>query len=267
MRQEHDGTDRQILDEGAEAVTRFCSPGPPPKLRRRDEALLDRAETFAVEVSGDEVRVYAWGTGPTILLVHGWASCAAHLAAFVDPLVNRGHRVVAADMPAHGRSTGALSSFYAFEQTLWRLRAIVGPPAGVVAHSGGAVVTTMAASNGLEVPGAVFVAPMVRLSSGAAAFAAATGLDAEQTRAFTAGMQRRFGRDVWERTATDLLIEGLNLPALLIHDRDDPEVSYDEVRRLAALWPGAQLVTTVGLGHQRILRHAEAVERAVAFLT
>ncbi|MEZ4682380.1 MAG: alpha/beta fold hydrolase [Caldilineaceae bacterium] len=49
---------------------------------------------------------YSWGSGPTVLLVHGWAGRGSQLAPLVAPLVNAGYRVVAFDAPAHGDSPG-----------------------------------------------------------------------------------------------------------------------------------------------------------------
>ena len=37
-------------------------------------------------------------------------------------------------------------------------------------------------------------------------------------------------------------------------------------RRVTAAWPNAQLVETEGLGHRRVLRDADVIARAVAFV-
>ena len=53
---------------------------------------------------------------------------------------------------------------------------------------------------------------------------------------------------------------------LVVHDREDVTVPYDDGAAIAAAWPGAELVTTTGLGHRDIVRDREVVARAVAFL-
>jgi pimeloyl-ACP methyl ester carboxylesterase len=45
----------------------------------------------------------------------------------------------------------------------------------------------------------------------------------------------------------------------------DPDVPYDHGVEIARAWPGAELVTTSGLGHRAILRDPEVVRRAVDF--
>jgi hypothetical protein len=44
------------------------------------------------------------------------------------------------------------------------------------------------------------------------------------------------------------------LGILVVHDRDDDDTYWTEGAALAEAWPGAQLLTTTGLGHRRILR-------------
>jgi hypothetical protein len=58
----------------------------------------------------------------------------------------------------------------------------------------------------------------------------------------------------------------LPLTALVIHDREDVEVPWREGAAIAAAWPGAELLTTQGLGHRRILRDPAVVARVSTFL-
>jgi pimeloyl-ACP methyl ester carboxylesterase len=54
---------------------------------------------------------------------------------------------------------------------------------------------------------------------------------------------------------------------MIIHDRRDKQVSYNEGEQIADAWPSAHLVTTDGLGHQRILRDPGVVSKVVDFVT
>ena len=58
----------------------------------------------------------------------------------------------------------------------------------------------------------------------------------------------------------------MRIPLLVIHDRDDKEVPFRIGREIAATWPGAELILTEGLGHQRILRDAGVTDAAVRFV-
>jgi hypothetical protein len=51
-----------------------------------------------------------------------------------------------------------------------------------------------------------------------------------------------------------------------VHDRADREIPYDAAERLVASWPQADLVSTDGLGHQRILRDADVIALVAMFV-
>src|SRR5262245_12439095 len=59
----------------------------PPAVER--EALAE-ARAHTVDLACGRVRAWAWGTGPGVLLVHGWGGRGAQLRAFVEPLLAAG---------------------------------------------------------------------------------------------------------------------------------------------------------------------------------
>ena len=56
------------------------------------------------------------------------------------------------------------------------------------------------------------------------------------------------------------------VPALIVHDRNDVLVPFEHGERMAAAWPGAEFLATEGLGHWRILTDPRVVGRASDFL-
>ena len=81
----------------------------PPRVPERawEAAIRAQAHTSALPFGTGRLAVYEWGTGPAVLLVHGWGARATHFGKLVPALVASGRRVVAFDAPAHGRSSGA----------------------------------------------------------------------------------------------------------------------------------------------------------------
>jgi pimeloyl-ACP methyl ester carboxylesterase len=67
----------------------------------------------------------------------------------------------------------------------------------------------------------------------------------------------------WSQFDVAKLAPRLAAPALVVHDWDDRAVPWGQGAQIARQWPGAQLMTTRGLGHRRILED-EAVTRAAA---
>ena len=81
-------------------------------------------------------------------------------------------------------------------------------------------------------------------------------------RAMQAAIEERYGV-LWDRLEVARIAPRLAAQALVIHDRDDRLVPWTQGARVAKLWPGARLMSTVGLGHGRILA-SDAVTRAAA---
>jgi len=58
----------------------------------------------------------------------------------------------------------------------------------------------------------------------------------------------------------------MRVPLLVIHDREDREVRWNDGAAIAEAWPGAELMTTSGLGHHRIVSDSGVIRRVVSFL-
>ena len=212
-----------------------------------------------------QLPIFSWGEGPTVLLVHGWSGRGSQLGAFVEPLVREGYRVVAFDGPSHGQADGRLSGIPEFATAIGLIAAQYGPLQAVVAHSMGAAATTVALSRGLEAQHVVFVAPPVNPEQWLPQIAGQLGLGDEVARRTRDRIERRFAFR-FEEVHVEALAPQMEVPLLLVHDRKDADVPYEESARMAQAWPGATLLTTSGLGHRRILRDPAVIDAAVAFL-
>jgi pimeloyl-ACP methyl ester carboxylesterase len=66
--------------------------------------------------------------------------------------------------------------------------------------------------------------------------------------------------------STVALAETMDRPLLVIHDRDDRDCPVSTGRDIAEAWPGASFVETEGLGHRRILRDLDVIERVTSWV-
>jgi pimeloyl-ACP methyl ester carboxylesterase len=246
----------------------FTLPRPP-----RTTALPGGGEPFAVVSLGATVRGWSWGEGPVVYLMHGWGGLGAQLSPYVDPLVRRGHRVVMFDAPAHGGSdpgpSGPRSSHgVEFGKAFDAVAARFGPAHAVIAHSMGAVATLLTLRYGwLATERLILLAPMARFSTQFDRFAQTLGLGPRTRRRVDAITERRVGIPVAAFDALPLAQDVGPVPTLIIHDRRDRQTSYDESVDLAGRMPMARMVTTEGLGHQRILGDPSVVEAVTDFVT
>ena len=238
--------------------------------RHRDSAeereAIARAERLYLSLDGKPLAAWRWGRGPAVLLVHGWGSRGSRLASFIAPLTEVGYSVVAFDAPGHGGSAGRLSSLPQFISAIERLGRELGSIEAVVAHSMGGAATTLAMARGLPVRRVVFLAPAADPAGYSERFAEALGLTPDVLRRMKQSIERRFGQP-WEDFNVVRAARKMTAPLLVFHDRDDRDVAWTDGQAIAAAWPGAELVSTDGLGHRRIVHDPAVVSRTIAFLT
>lgn len=235
-------------------------------LSRRERAVLDRAERHTVIHEGLPIAVYSWGSGPTALLVHGWHGSAANFVAFVDPLLAAGWRVLSLDQPAHGATPGNRTNLYEIAAALNAVARSHGPIDTVITHSFGAPCTLMAMKDGLAIRRAVCISPPAEVETLLTAFAETLNLPAQVLARFRQILETRFGHDIWDRLSPSHVVRDLDLPALIIHDRNDRAMLFEEGEALARAWRGARFHATKGLGHNRILSDPAVIAEAVGFL-
>ncbi len=231
----------------------------------RESEALRRAHAFDVPFRGGRLRAWSFGEGPAVLLVHGWSGRGGQMAAFAPRLAASGLRAVTFDAPAHGRSSGSTASILSFAQALRAVASHVGGARAAVAHSMGAPSLVKAMLDGLALDALVFVGPPRSPVEPFRRFGDAFGLSPRLRDGIRARLEARFGLPLAD---FDLprLSAAFDAPLLVVHDRADAEVAWEEGAAVAAGWPRARLWTTEGLGHSRILRAPAVVEQAAEFV-
>lgn len=241
------------------AASAFLTPMRP---RTQDATPLLAAEPdrwFATPYGA--VAGWVHGSGPAVLLVHGWSGSHADLGAFVNPLAAAGRRVVSIDLPAHGRSEGKTASIPDLARAILAVAEELGPLSGVIAHSVGCAAVGMALKQGLGAPRTVLVAPPARYAHFARAFARQAGVDPEEL--LVALRNRDIDIDSVDFPA---MAPQLKSQALIIHSKDDQVVPFANGKALAGAWPGSAFMERDGLGHGRILADGEVIAASVSFM-
>lgn len=235
-------------------------------VRPEQARVFARGERWSVRADGLELPAWRWGEGPSVLLVHGWAGRAAQLAAFVDPLLERGLSVVAFDGPASGEAPGRHTSMLHLGHAVAAVGRALGPLHGVVAHSMGAGATAYALRLGLAVDRLALLAPA---TNPVRYFDLAThvlGLEPDERASLRRAVEARAGTP-FERLDGVRTLAQRDLPVLVVHDREDREVPLAEGRAVADALARAELLVTQGFGHNRLLAQEEVVGASTRFLT
>ena len=237
------------------------------KLPERERGFLATASPFDVNIGrAMTIKAWRWGSGPAVLLVHGWEGRGAQLGAFAQPLVDAGYSVVTFDAPGHGASSGKRSSLPHFTWAIRKVTETIGPVHAVIAHSLGCAAVTLALRDGFHAERAVFIAPPLNPADYTNQFGKMFGLRDEVISGLRARIEERFLRP-WTDYSLAETAPRMTTPLLIIHDRSDTETSWEGGAHLAQLWPGASFVATDGLGHRRVLRDAAVVYETAMFLS
>jgi pimeloyl-ACP methyl ester carboxylesterase len=236
-----------------------------------EASLPPEGEPFTVVAQGAAVRGHVWGDGPVVYLVHGWGGSGGQLASFVGPLRAAGFRVVLFDAPAHGHSDPGPAGpgrTHGVEmgKALDAVAARFGPAHAVCAHSLGALATYLTLRYGwLGTGRLVLLAPMVEVRWLFDGFQRMLGFGPRTRRAFEREVEEFVGIPVDQFDARVQAAHVEPVPTLVVHDRGDRQTPYAAAAGFAEALPHAQLLTTDGLGHQRILRDPGVVAAVVDF--
>jgi pimeloyl-ACP methyl ester carboxylesterase len=250
-----------IRDRLSEAVGRFLTPRP-SVTTPRDNELLGRGSALELACG---LAATSWGTGPTVLLAHGWESRRTHWGAFVTPLVEAGFRVVAVDAPAHGDSPGEKADVLQYGLALVDVERELGPLAGVVGHSFGAGAAVIALHRGLKSERAVLISGPSSVVSVIERWGRHDGLPEQDIPSFVRLVEQEVGESV-ERLDVTRIVPGLSVRALVVHDQNDKEIPVADALAVAAAWSGAKMMITERFGHRRIMIAGEVVRAVVEFL-
>jgi pimeloyl-ACP methyl ester carboxylesterase len=246
------------------AETIFCRP-PRHQSRPAEEAFLATGERLTVSSGEQNLAVWTWGTGPVVVLAHGWGGRASRFSSIALALVDAGFRVVLFDAPAHGASNGHQASLPEFARALRAVAGTVGSVHGLVGHSLGGAAVSLALHRGLSAARVVLLAPPADVFLFSHAFAEHLRIPDPARRVMQRNLEDRL-QVTWEDLHIPTLARNMATPALIIHDAEDPDVPFSHGREIADAWPGAMLFRTTGLGHRAILRDPEIIRRVVLFL-
>lgn len=269
---------------GRAAFELFCRTPDPKRVSSRAAGVLEAASALMEEarhhrlttpagcIMAYEFRPAAGNRAPTALVIHGWGSRSDHMSAIISRLRGEGLRVVALDLPGHGRSAGRRLNL---ALALVAVRAVAdwfGPFHVIVGHSfGGAVAVNALAGSLANVPPVVadrlvLIAAPSSMPAIFHDFGRFLGLRPHAQLALAARVQDVTGRPLEAFVAAHQLAE-MNIDTLVLHAPDDREVAFSEALDFEAAGPHVQVRRMPGRGHRRILADSETAEAVAAHAT
>ena len=259
------------------AARAFLRVGRPAPVRVADQPTHEEARRGHLSHEGIDVATYAWGDpdAPAVLLVHGWQSRASAFGSLVSALTGAGLRVIAYDAPAHGDSGGRTRTALDDVAIVRRLTDVEAEPwAGVVGHSLGSLAAAVAVREGVPTERLAGIASVASFRFTEDVFVRAIGLPWSLRDRFSQAWAHllRDNPEVTPHVADrfDLVAHPLpdHVRALWLHDDGDRQIPPAQSELLLGAHPhSGELVTTTGLGHNRILGDTTVHTHVVGHLT
>lgn len=208
---------------------------------------------------------YRWGSGPVVLLVHGWAGRGSQMATFTAPLVAAGYTVLTFDAPAHGDSPSKQTNLLEVSQLIQALSHEVGGFAAIIGHSFGGMAAGYAVRHGAQAQKIVTIGSPATMEHVLTGFGEQINASPRMVQRLTNYLEKIAQQEV-DTFSLVRTVAGVDLPGLIVHDRQDRDVAYSQAQLLHQVWPHSRLLTTDGLGHRRILRDENIIAQVVDFV-
>lgn len=224
-----------------------------------------------VHLSNQSIPVHLWGKGPLIVMMHGWNGSGTQFRRFIPELVNAGFTVAVFDAPSHGQNPGRQSDVLQFSDSMVAIQDQIAPVHAVVAHSLGAMSTLLASQRGLMPNQLILLAPHLDVNEMFQSFSEMLQLKPRLKESFKQKVGEKMsailnGENAWTLLEAEKMFQHDILEGMLVYDQIDEEVPLSHFQFVESLWPQAETLHTEGLGHVRLLKDEQVIQRVVNYL-
>jgi hypothetical protein len=143
---------------------------------------------------------------------------------------------------------------------------LFGPVNAIIAHSFGVNVSAHAIIEGLQTNRLVAISPPATLKGLLDKFCRTLRIPAAVQQRLEDRFESDFGSTIWQKASVADMVKTIKLPGLIVHDKHDYDVPWQEAESIHVHWPQSELFLTSQLGHRRILRSRNVIQRVANFL-
>jgi len=223
-------------------------------------------KTIHVPAINKNVVTYLYGQSDRkILLVHGWSGRGTQLFKIADELLKNGYSTISFDAPAHGKSEGKTTIMSEFIASILEIEKQLGPFEIAIGHSLGGMSVLNAIKDGLAVKKAVIIGSGDVVQDILDEFVFKLGLKKELSEDLKAFFEKKYQVKMDDFSAYRAA-QKIQIPVLIIHDNDDPEVPVKAGLHINDHIKNGALFLTDGLGHRKILGNQNVIKKIIKFI-
>jgi pimeloyl-ACP methyl ester carboxylesterase len=235
------------------------------RVKPEQQEYLNQARHSTEDVEGNQIQTYQWaGSGPRVLLVHGWESNSFRWHKLIEVLRTADFHVIAFDAPAHGYSTGKILHVPMYTECVEHMVQRF-DPRYIIGHSVGGMTALYHAHRhpNESVEKVVTIGSPAEFEAIARSYQHMLGFNDRVLNAFDAVIYNEFGFHIHE-FATPEFIRGNPKKGLLLHDKLDSIAPFHASQKVHEAWENSVLIPTEGLGHS--MHQADVNREIVEFL-
>ena len=212
-----------------------------------------------------QINVYQYGNGSKkALLVHGWNGRGTQLVSIAKQLEKNDYTVYSFDAPGHGKTPNTRTVMIDFIEAINELSTKYKGFDIIIGHSLGGMSTLNAISRGAVARKAVTIGAGDKIQDIINDFVLQLGLKSN----VGIHLKKLFEKKYSSKTADyDVYknAEKINIPVLLIHDKNDKDVPYTTSENINNHLKNSDLLLTEKLGHKKILGNEDVIQKIISF--
>lgn len=238
------------------------------KIPKREHAMEHESaqKTITISEINKEIVVYEYGkSDKKILLVHGWSGRGTQLVKIADELLKNGFMTISFDAPAHGKSKGNSSIMIEFIASILEIEKQYGPFEFAIGHSLGGMSVLNAIKQNLKIKKAVIIGSGDIIQDIIDDFISKIRLNPEYGIKLRNHFEAKFGGKMDDYSAYKAA-EKTEIPVLIIHDKDDHDVSVKAAYNIQKHLKNSEIMITESLGHRKILGNDDVIKKIIEFL-
>lgn len=246
------------------ALTLFASPRK-GRYNEKQKTVVSDAEQVDLSYDSLKIATYHWqGSGPTVLLAHGWESNASRWQYILEDLKKKDFNIVALDAPVHGQSGGKLFSAIFYAEFLAEVIKHYNPMT-LIGHSVGGMASVFCQyNNNFEnIKKLVLLGAPAHFTGVFSRYKQMMGYNRRISNGLDNLVLQRFGKPVDYFSAANFT-QSITADGLIIHDKHDKIIPYEDALEFKSKYNNAELITTTGFGHG--LRDNSLTPRIIDFI-
>ncbi|EDP72042.1 hypothetical protein FBALC1_13112 [Flavobacteriales bacterium ALC-1] len=246
------------------AVNLFSSPRK-GRYTEQQKHIISSALFEELKYENINIATYRWaGKGKTVLLAHGWESNASRWEYILNDLKTQDYNIIALDAPAHGRSGGKQFNAVLYSECLNVVIKKFKPDV-LIGHSVGGMASVFSIHNHKlpSIKKLVLLGAPAHFTGVFSRYKTMMSYNNRISNGLDKVVLERFGKTV-DYFSTANFTESIDAKGLIIHDKKDRIIPYEDAQLIDNRYKNAELITTTGFGHG--LKDKSLIPKIIGFI-